>query len=99
MSKEDYSRPSDFDTSERFKVQKDNIEEFEDPDDIPDYREFEVYVKDLETDEISVIPFLTELNEANPAVKTGDFLYGAVEEAKARVAKKGYDIGEARKVR
>lgn len=43
--------------------------------------------------------FDTELSEANPAVKTGDFLYGAVEEAKARVAKKGYDIGEARKIR
>ncbi len=99
MSKEDYSRPSDFDTSERFEVKKDTIEEFEDPDDIPDYRDFEVYVKDLETGEVSVITFSTELNEANPAVKTGDFPYGAVEEAKARVAKKGYDMGEARKIR
>lgn len=95
MSKEDHSRPSDFDTSERFEVKEDSIEE--DPEEAQ--MEFEVYVKDLETNETSMITFFSDHGvEAVPAVKTGDFLYGAVEEAKAWAAKKGFDIGPAEKV-
>lgn len=89
----------EFDTSERFSVKRDTIEEPEDPDEIPDQQEFEVYVRDNETVETSMITFFTEHGiEAQPAVKTGDFLYGAVEEAKAHVASNGYEIGESIKV-
>lgn len=95
---EDFDHPDDFDTSERFTVERDTMTKPVDDEEIPDEEDFEVYIRDSETGETSMITFAGRGVEAYPAVKTGDFLYGAVEEAKAHVASNGYDIGDAVKV-
>lgn len=87
--------PEDFDTSERYHVTRSTIAEPEDPEDLPDQQDCEVYVKDNETGEEFMITFFVEDFNAKPAVKTSDFPYGAVEEAKRYVVERGYEIDEA----